>query len=217
MDPGQRDGAHRFRSGSPESEGADYLRRLKQQPDWPAASSPAPAAGSAAPGAQITPARMERRRSTRYSCRGSAEFRARGGHVRMWGTLTDISRNGCYVEMTSTFPSGTDVDLGMEVQDIRVRARGRVCVSYPFLGMGIAFTGIGSEQEANLEQLLSTLAEHRGPPIPDPGLIKEDGVQEAVAAADPKALLDEIVRFFAVNGLLSREEFIRIAKLALRS
>jgi hypothetical protein len=217
VDPGRHDGAHGFRPGSPEEEGADYLRRLKQQPDWPAASSPAPAADAAAPGSQSAPARAERRRSTRYTCRGSAEFRARGGHVRMWGTLTDISRNGCYVEMTSTFPAGTDVDLGIEVQDIRVRARGKVCVSYPFLGMGIAFTGIESEQEANLEQLLSTLAEHRGPPTADPGLIKENGTQEAVAAADPNALLDEIVRFFAVNRLLSREEFVRIAEGARRS
>lgn len=217
MDRGQRDGSYGFRSGSPEGEGADYLRRLKQQPDWPAASGPAPAAGAAAPGAQVTPARAERRRSTRYSCHGSAEFRARGGHVRTWGTLTDISRHGCYVEMTSTFPAGTDVDLGIEVQGIRVRASGTVCVSYPFLGMGIAFTGIESEQEANLERLLSGLAEHRPPPTAASGLIDEDGVEQAVAGADPKALLDEIVRFFALNRLLSREEFTHIAERARRS
>ena len=217
MDPGQHDRAQGYCPGTPEDDGADYLRRLKEQPDWPAASDPAPAVRSMVPMPQIGPERAERRRSPRYTCRGSAEFRAGGGDVRMWGTLTDISKHGCYVEMTSTFPAGTDVDLGMEVHDIRVRARGRICVSYPFLGMGIAFTEIAHEQEANLEQLLSTLAEHRGPPIADPGLSEEDGVREAVAAAAPNALLDEIVRFFAVNRLLSREEFIRIAKLARRS
>lgn len=217
MDPGQHDGAHGFCSGSPEDEGADYLRRLKKQPDWPAASAPPPAAGSVVPMAQIGPEKSERRRSPRYSCRGSAEFRAGGGDVRMWGTLTDISRHGCYVEMTSTFPAGTDVDLGVEVQGIRVRACGTVCVSYPFLGMGIAFTGIEPGQEVKLEQLLSALAEHPGPPIPDPGLAEENGAKEAVAAADPNALLDEIIRFFALNRLLSREEFIRIAGLARRS
>jgi hypothetical protein len=167
--------------------------------------------------AQLGPEKAERRRSPRYNCRGSVEFRAEGGDVRMWGTLTDISRSGCYVEMTSTFPAGTDVDLGMEVHDIRVRARGRICVSYPFLGMGIAFTEIAPEQEASLQQLLSALTEHPRPPIADPGLKEEDGAREAVAAAAPNALLDEIVRFFAVNRLLSREEFIRIARLARRS
>lgn len=217
MDPGQHDRAQGYGSGSPEDDGADYLRRLKEQPDWPAAPDPAPAARPMVPMAQLGPERAERRRSPRYNCRGSAEFRAGGGDVRMWGTLTDISRSGCYVEMTSTFPAGTDVDLGMEIQGIRVRAHGRICVSYPFLGMGIAFTGIAPEQEASLEQLLSALAEHSGPPIADPGLKEESGVREAVAAAAPNALLDEIIRFFAVNRLLSREEFTRIAKLARRS
>ncbi|MFI5113879.1 MAG: PilZ domain-containing protein [Terriglobales bacterium] len=217
MDPGQHDRAQGYVSGTPEDDGADYLRRLKQQPDWPAATDPVPTTRSMAPMPQIGPEKAERRRSPRYSCNGSAEFRAAGGDVRMWGTLTDISRHGCYVEMTSTFPAGTDVDLGMEVQGIRVRARGRICVSYPFLGMGIAFTEIAPEQEASLEQLLSALAEHRGPPIADPGLKEESGVRETVAAAAPNALLDEIVRFFAVNRLLSREEFIRIARQARRS
>ena len=217
MDPGQHDRAQGYGSGTPEDDGADYLRRLKQQPDWPASTNPVLTTRSMAPMPQIGPERAERRRSPRYSCSGSVEFRAGGGDVRMWGTLTDISRSGCYVEMTSTFPTGTEVDLGMEVQGIRVRARGRVCVSYPFLGMGIAFTEIAPEQEASLEQLLSALAEHRGPPVADPGLKEESGVREAVAAAALNVLLDEIVRFFAVNRLLSREEFIRIARLARRS
>jgi hypothetical protein len=217
VDPGRHDRAHEYGSGSPEEDGASYLRRLKEQPDWPAASDPAPAARPMVPMPQIGPEKAERRRSPRYSCRGSVEFRAGGSDVRVCGTLTDISRHGCYVEMTSTFPAGTDVDLGMEVQGIRVRARGRICVSYPFLGMGIAFTEIAPEQEASLEKLLSALAEHRSPPVADPGLQEESGVREAVAAADPNPLLDEIVHFFALNRLLSREEFIRIARLSRRS
>jgi len=170
-----------------------------------------------APLTQITPNRTERRRSPRYSCRGSVEFRAGGGDLRVWGTLTDISRHGCYVEMTSTFPVGTDVDLRMEVQGIRVRARGTVCVTYAFLGMGIAFTEIEPGQETNLEQILSALAHPRGPALPDPGVTDGTEMQKAVGTADPNTLLDEIIRFFALNRLLSREEFIRIAKLASRS
>jgi hypothetical protein len=217
VDPGRHDGAQGYGSGSPDDDGASYLRRLKEQLDWPAASDPAPATRSMVPMVQAGSGRAERRRSPRYTCSGSAEFRAGGSDVRMWGNLTDISRSGCYVEMTSTFPAGTDVDLGMEVRGIRVRAHGRICVSYPFLGMGIAFTAIAPEQEKSLEQLLATLAEHPRPPVADPSVTEENGAREAVAAAAPNALLDEIVRFFAVNGLLSREEFIRIARLARRS
>lgn len=170
-----------------------------------------------APLTQITPNRTEQRRSPRYTCRGSVEFRARGGDVRVWGTVTDISRHGCYVEMTSTFPVGTDLDLRLEVQGIRVRARSTVCVTYAFLGMGIAFTEIEPGQETNLEQILSALAQPRGPALPDSSVAEEHDMQNAVTTSNPNALLDEIIRFFALNRLLSREEFIRIAKLASRS
>lgn len=216
MDPFQHDGTHGLGSRSPEEDGANYLRRLKELQE-PVAADPPPAERPMAPLVEIVPKRAERRRSPRYSCRGSVEFRAGGSDVRVWGTLTDISRHGCYVEMTSTFPAGTDVDLGVEVQGIRVRARGTVCVTYAFLGMGIAFTVMEPGQEANLEQLLSALAERRGPAGPDPGASEEHDAQKAMAAADPNALLDEIVHFFALNRLLSREEFIRIAKMARRS
>jgi hypothetical protein len=212
--PLQHDEAHEFCHGSPEDDGATYLRRLKEQQE-PAASDPA--ARSATPPAQIAPERAERRRSPRYRCQGSAEFRAGDSDVRVWGTLTDISRHGCYVEMTSTFPAGTVVDLGMEVQGIRVRARATVCVSYPLLGMGIAFTEIERSQEAHLEQILSILGEHPGPIAPDPALTEQHEVEEAVATVDPNALLEGITRFFALNRLLSRKEFIGIAKQTRRS
>ena len=76
---------------SSESSGADYLRRLKQDQERPAAPSgqvvtslPAESTGS-----------EERRRSPRYKCEGSAEFQEGGTDVRTWGTFTDLSLNGC--------------------------------------------------------------------------------------------------------------------------
>jgi hypothetical protein len=93
------------RGMSVEYSGADYLRRLKADQERPLASpSPAPATVRAAlaraPDQQPNPA--ERRRSPRYNCEGSAEFRVEGSDVRTWGTLTDISVHGCYIEMTAT-------------------------------------------------------------------------------------------------------------------
>ena len=126
----------------------EYLRRLRSQ-ESPAPEHTAPGQPGApklfVPQAS-TSAAGERRSSPRYKCEGSAEFRAEGSEIRTWGTFTDISMNGCYVEMTATFPVGSRVDLSLELHGVRFEVKGEVRVSYPLLGMGIAFTEI-SEQD----------------------------------------------------------------------
>lgn len=191
-------------------DGANYLRRLKKEagPDMQSAS----AAGTSAEPATASnpPATVDRRRSPRFTCAGSAEFRAEGSDVRMWGTLTDVSLHGCYVEMNATFPAGTQVNLALEALGIRVRVQGSVRVSYPFLGMGICFTEIEPGQRQQLEQLLAALARQNAPPNPE--LAQDSSLQDALAAADPKTVLDGIRQFFESKQLLSREEFCQIAK-----
>lgn len=70
------------------------------------------------------------------------EFRTEASEVRIWGTVTDISLNGCHVEMNTTFPVGTKVDLLRKSFGVRIEAPGAVRPSYPFLGMGICFAEI---------------------------------------------------------------------------
>lgn len=110
---------------SAENSGADYLRRLKQDQAGGLATSAEPVIAL-----PLAPAvEPERRRSPRYKCEGSAEFRVGGTNVRTWGTFTDLSLNGCYVEMTATFPVGAMVDLGLELNGLRAEVRGEVRVS----------------------------------------------------------------------------------------
>ena len=61
--------------------------------------------------------------------------------MRTWGTFTDLSIRGCYIEMTATFPVGARVDLSLELNGIRAETQGEVRVSYPFLGMGDCLPG----------------------------------------------------------------------------
>jgi hypothetical protein len=133
----------------------------------------------------------------------------------MWGTLTDISLHGCYVEMSFTFPVDTKVNLVLKSCGIRVQVSGTVRASYPFLGMGIGFAEIDPEQQLQLKQLLAALggqsAFFRGVPAP------ENAVKDTVRSADPRALLDEVTEFFRKNQLLSRDEFHQIAKRVRRS
>ena len=127
----------------------------------------------------------------------------------MWGTLTDISLRGCYVEMSSTLPVDSKVDLVMDASGFRIRAKGIVRISYPGLGMGILITDLAPAQRQFLDELLATLAATANGSTSQ--LVQERTAADAVAAVDPIPFLDELRRFFTSKATLTREEFIRIA------
>ncbi|HEX9112378.1 MAG TPA: PilZ domain-containing protein [Terriglobales bacterium] len=194
--------------------GAEYLRRLKTQAAEDAPSTQAAPSSIVVPAASSSPGLKERRCSPRFQCSGSTEFRAEGSDVRMWGTLTDISLHGCYVEMNSTFPAGTRVSLTLEALDIRVRVQATVRVSYPFLGMGMCFSEIEPGQQVQLEQLLAALSRQSSPSASPAAPVANSTC--SLADVDSTTMLDVLTEFFRSNQLLSREEFYRIAKQARR-
>ena len=197
-------------------ESVDYLRRLKTQAKDDAPSTPAAASSIVAPAAASSPGVKERRRSPRFHCSGSAEFRPEGSDVRMWGTLTDVSLHGCYVEMNNTFPVGTRASLTLQALDIHVRVQATVRVTYPFLGMGMCFSEIEPGQQIQLEQLLAALSGQSSLTTPASAASLVASSTPSLADVDPKILLHELRQFYGSNHLLSREEFYEIVKRARR-
>jgi len=148
----------------------------------------------------------EKRQNIRYKCQGSVEFCKEGSEIRSWATITDISRSGCYVEMQATFPQDTAMNMVIDVNGIRARVKGLVQVSYPFLGMGIAFTEITPEEDSRLEELLLTLAGGFAAPIlTHPGTAVTSSVLK-----DPLLILQKLTAFYQVNSVLTREQFNEI-------
>jgi hypothetical protein len=198
-------------------DGVNYLRRLKGGTAR-SASTDAPATATTTTGGSQTnatsPAWKERRQNLRLRCSGSVEFRADGNDVRMWGTLTDVSPHGCYVEMHTTFPVGTKVNLVLKSFGIRIQTPGTVRATYPFLGMGICFAEIEPEEQLQLNQLIAALAGHST--VPNAESPEANRMQESPGSDNPKTLLDEIKVFFQKNPMLSREEFNQIAKRVRR-
>jgi PilZ domain len=194
-------------------EGVNYLRRLKGAGSAAAAAPPMKNEGHSA--TATPPHGKERRLSARLRCSGSAEFRAWGSNVHMWGTLTDISLHGCYMEMNNTFPVNTKVDLVLKSCGVRIEVSGSVRTSYPALGMGIGFVDIKPDQQLQLNQLLSALggqsAFFRGAPE------RDRAAHQTVQLSDPQALLDEITEFFQKHAVLSRDQFNEIARRFRRS
>jgi len=195
-------------------ETAAYLRRLKGEHTGDA---PRPRADADAqiPATESAPGLKERRQSQRFPCSGSVEFKTEGSDVRMWGTVTDISLHGCYVEMSTTFPVNTRTNLVIESNGVRFHSQATVRASYPFLGMGMCFAGIETAQRAKLEEILAVLAgqETIGDGVPS----EESGLAEVVASADPWACMEGVAEFFKKNAALSRDQFCEIAKRVRRS
>ena len=198
-------------------ESVDYLRRLKRAAVEAAPADAVARGGGGAPAAanSNSNAWKERRQSPRLRCSGSAEFRAEGNDARMWGTVTDVSLHGCYVEMNTTFPVDTKVGLVLKSFGIRIEAPGTVRASYPFLGMGICFAEIEPAQQLQLKQLLAALAGRSA--VSNGMSAEENSVKDALASADQRSFLDGIAEFFQKNQTLSRDEFHQIAKRVRRS
>jgi len=196
-------------------EGVNYLRRLKGEAAEGTPTDATLNGGGKAPTDATSFAWKELRQSPRLRCSGSVRFRTEGSDVTMWGTLTDISLHGCYVEMNTTFPIDTKVDLVLKSFGIRIEARGTVRTSYPFLGMGICFGELEPGQEPQLKQLLDALTGRSG--VSNVESARENGMKNYMKTVDLRAFLDEMTEFFRKNQLLSRDEFHKIAKRVRRS
>ncbi len=202
------------------NEGVQYLKALKQSVS--PLPAPAPAAGTEQhPGATgpVTDSGerfqgAEKRRSPRYKCEGSAEMLEEGRDVHTWATFSDVSLHGCYVEAQATYPVGTVLHMKLEANGARVETKGSVRVSYPYLGMGVAFTEMSDENRIRLRELLGTVS--RPTAIMGPGLassLPARGPLEVVpSVADPAAALQALTEFFESRQMLMREDFLRILR-----
>jgi hypothetical protein len=148
-----------YGAGALPSRDSEYLRNLKQNGEASRVTGPSSSFASMAKLSQKTDSPPgEKRRSPRYKCEGSAEFRTEGFDVRTWARVTDLSRTGCYVEMQATFPLNTAVSMVIEVNGTRVHAKGTVKTCYPLWGMGIEFTEVLDKDVGCLEEILRQLA-----------------------------------------------------------
>jgi hypothetical protein len=206
-----------------------YLKALKQS----VAASPGSAAAAPAPARERVPhvpassnaitadsgdgfKGADKRRSPRFKCEGSAELRKEDCDVRTWATFTDISMNGCYVEAQANYPVGTVLHMKLEANGVRVETQGSVRVSYPYLGMGIAFVSLTEDNKARLRALLAAIP--RSTVVVGPGLASSLPASAPLPTAslvtDPGAALSALNEFFESRQMLMREDFLRIVRLS---
>jgi hypothetical protein len=97
-------------------------------------------------------AQDERRVHPRHSVQVQLELKQEGSDVPMRLTTSDLSRNGCYVEMIAPLSVGIRVQATLWLGEERVRVRGCVVTRHPQYGNGIMFLVF----EDNGQQILRT-------------------------------------------------------------
>jgi len=100
----------------------------------------------------------ERRLYPRYKQGGSVELIPQGMEFGTRAELSDISRDGCYVNTMSPLPAGISVRVTLELVDELIRAEAIIRASHPAVGMGLQFTRVDEENQARLDKVLAQLA-----------------------------------------------------------
>jgi hypothetical protein len=202
--------------------GVHYLQALKQSGSSATSTAAAPARKASSqtvagpdsgPGTTPMTPGLEKRRSPRYKCEGSLELRVADSEVRTWAKFTDISMHGCYVEAATTFPVGSKGHLKLEANGFQVSTKGEVRVSYPNLGMGIAFRETSEEDGRRLRELLKTVSRPSvivGPRVAS--ALRPGARESAPIISDASAAIQALLEFFEHRHMLMREEFLRILR-----
>ena len=163
----------------------------------------------------------ERRRFPRVPCRGAAEVFL-GTRRAVWGTATDLSRGGCYIETAQPLPIGTRVKLRLTFGDIPLSIEARITTSHPQVGMGMAFLAGDPSQQETLATILDNVAGIRRPPAA--------AASASPAAANPSPaaahtlripnqeapfILNQVIQVLNKKGTLTRQDFMVIVKARL--
>jgi c-di-GMP-binding flagellar brake protein YcgR len=119
--------------------------------------------------------------------------------------LTDLSLGGCYLEISSPFPSSSRVTLSMKAAGVEVRAHGVVRVMHPDKGMGVEFTQTTPEHRTSVERFLGVLNENRSL-LPEL-LVQPDGLETEAAPRKPPADTDDPLLQLFYGESLTPEQF----------
>ena len=96
----------------------------------------------------------ERRRSPRYPFAAMAEITDERENARTSSKISDLSRNGCYVEMMNPFPQGTNVLIEIYTDSDFLETQATVAYFEPKQGMGLTFTEMPAHFTAILNKWL---------------------------------------------------------------
>ena len=96
----------------------------------------------------------ERRRGPRYSFIASAELIEQKADVRIASRVSELSANGCYLDMMNPFPTGTLVLVKISAGEAFFQAKSKIVYSQMNMGAGVGFLEIDASSKVVLERWL---------------------------------------------------------------
>ena len=104
-----------------------------------------------------TTANSERRLTSRHAFVATTEITESVHTSRLSGRVTEISRNGCFVDVHNALPIGTSLKVRISCDDGEFVSDARVLYIQDRIGMGIVFVDPPADQVAILEKWLAKL------------------------------------------------------------
>ena len=97
----------------------------------------------------------ERRTTLRVPFVAYAEITERGSNVSVGARVSDISKDGCYVDLRAALPQGSSVQIKIKTATEIFEAFAVVGYTHLHLGMGLVFSEVNSESQAVLEKWIA--------------------------------------------------------------
>jgi hypothetical protein len=135
-------------SGTPEAGKVELCPLDKNQDFW----------GLQASGAMEQSKPADRRVQPRSVCKGSTSIRQLNTRFPLGASVSDISMSGCYVELMTTLPVGTKVELTLRVADITLNCAAEVRTSHPGVGLGMEFESMSATDRGALKKAIARLS-----------------------------------------------------------
>jgi len=82
-----------------------------------------------------------------------------------WGTVSDLSLTGCYVEIPIPFEVGKNLKVGIWFGQTKAWAQARVAHRTQGMGVGLKFTEISDPDLDQIRQFLASLAPFARKPL----------------------------------------------------
>jgi PilZ domain len=98
---------------------------------------------------------IERRTSPRHAFIAEVEVTVIATNTTLKARTTDISVDGCFLDMLNTSPTDTDIRVRISHDRNTFEALGVVVLVISNLGMGIAFANVDGDQKALLQKWIS--------------------------------------------------------------
>jgi len=99
---------------------------------------------------------QERRRTPRFSYIAQDELREDASQVRVVSRVSELSLNGCYLDMMNPFPAGTMVTLRITAGEETFEAHAKIIYSTPNMGAGAAFLDVDPKHQSLLKRWLDS-------------------------------------------------------------